>query len=60
MKTRIDQDSLYPYFFLQEPPFLWGKDVEIDDDFYKEYQEIENKFFEMQNKLEVIYNDIKE
>jgi len=53
-KVRIKSDEVYPVYSLEEgchPEYFPEEIVEIDEDFLKEFDEIETRFYEMQNKI---------
>jgi len=53
-KFRIKSDEVYPVYSLEEvchPEYFPEEIVEIDEDFLKEFDETETKFYKMQNKM---------
>ena len=54
-KVRIKSDEMYPMYLLEgagDPKWFPEEIFEIEDKFYKEYDEIETRFREMQTKIE--------
>ena len=54
MKVRVDTDELYPIY--QFCDNLWGKEVEISEELYKEVSEAIDKFWVAQRKLSDLYD----
>ena len=52
MKLTVDEDELYPIYDLGDG---FGKEVEVTEEFYKEYTEVMDKFWDMQSVLEGLY-----
>jgi len=53
-KVRIKSDERYPVYSLEEvgdPKWFPEEIIEIEDKLYKEFDETETRFCEMQNKI---------
>jgi hypothetical protein len=53
MKTRVDSDEWYPIYDLSD---RFGKEVEVTEEFYKEYTKVMDKFWNMQRTLSGLYH----
>lgn len=57
VKREIMIDEKWPVFWLEEPkkdgPFV----IELNDEFYKEYCFIMYKYYQLQSKLKLIYDE---
>ena len=52
MKLKVSEDELYPIYDLGDG---FGKEVEVTEEFYKEYTEVMGKFWDMQSILGELY-----
>jgi hypothetical protein len=52
MKLTVDEDELYPIYDLGDG---FGKEVEVTEEFYKEYTEVMDKFWDMQYIIGELY-----
>jgi hypothetical protein len=53
MKIKVDSDELYPIYQLYD---FCGKEVEVTEEFHKEYTEVMDKFWNMQRTLSDLYH----
>lgn len=59
MKLHISEDEAYPVYDLYDADWWQGDYVEVDEEFYKEYLEVNKLYDEMQDKLSKIYDNRK-
>lgn len=55
MKIRIDDDELYPYFYIPDETdtcYGYGKEVEVDVSTVKRWKKISKAFDKMQREME--------
>jgi len=52
MKLRVSEDELYPIYDIGDG---FGKEVEVTEEFFKEFTEVMDKFWNMQIELEELY-----
>lgn len=50
-KVKIRIDEVYPVFSLEDDLSEYGSVIEVEETFFSEYLEIEEKWYDMQNKL---------
>ena len=55
MKLTVDEDELYPIYDLGDG---FGKEVEVTEEFYKEFTEVMDKFWNMQIILSELYDSV--
>ena len=55
MKLTVDEDELYPIYDIGDG---FGKEVEVTEEFYKEYTEVMDKFWNMQFVLSDLHNSV--
>lgn len=53
MKLKVGEDELYPIYDLGDG---FGKEVEVTEEFYKEYTEVMDKFWVIQGVLSKLYD----
>ena len=53
MKLKVGEDELYPIYDLGDG---FGKEVEVTEEFYKEYTEVMDKFWAIQGVLSKLYD----
>ena len=54
MRIRVDRDEIFPVYSLVKSDYV-GLEIEIADDLYQEFMELEQKYQAMQKKLGEIY-----
>ena len=55
MKLKVSEDELYPIYDLSD----WlGKEVEVSEEFYKQYTEVMVKFWIIQGVLSELHNSV--
>jgi hypothetical protein len=55
MKLKVSEDELYPIYDLGDG---FGKEVEVTEEFYKEYTEVMDKFWVIQGVLSELHNSV--
>jgi hypothetical protein len=55
MKLTVSEDELYPIYDIGDG---FGKEVEVTEEFYKEYTEVMDKFWNMQFVLSDLHNSV--
>jgi hypothetical protein len=55
MKLKVSEDELYPIYDIGDG---FGKEVEVTEEFYKEYTEVMDKFWNMQFVLSDLHNSV--
>ena len=55
MKIKVGEDELYPIYDIGDG---FGKEVEVTEEFYKEYTEVMGKFWNMQFVLSDLHNSV--
>ena len=55
MKLKVSEDELYPIYGIGDG---FGKEVEVTEEFYKEFTEVMDKFWNMQIILSELYGSV--
>jgi len=53
-KIRIEEDELYPFYTLRDHDTI-GKQFEISDEKYREWKDVMDRFWKMQNEMKELY-----